>query len=76
MFTIYGGLHPKSDVDKLYVLRKEGARGLISIEDIRGSNKRFGSVCSWKWGKIDPGCYRRQDRWFRSFKCFEEVKEK
>ena len=33
LFTIYGALHPKSDVDRLYVLRKEGGRGLISIED-------------------------------------------
>ena len=33
LFTIYGALHPKSDVDRLYILRKEGGRGLISIED-------------------------------------------
>ena len=33
MFTIYGALHPKSDVDRLYKPRKEGRRGLISIED-------------------------------------------
>ena len=31
LFTIYGALHPKSDVDRLYIPRKEG--GLISIED-------------------------------------------
>ena len=30
--TMYGGLHPKSDVDRLYVKRKEGGRGLISVE--------------------------------------------
>ena len=30
--TIYGGLHPKSDVDRLYVKRKEGGRDLISVE--------------------------------------------
>ena len=30
---MYGALHPKSDVDKLYVPRKEGGRGLISIQD-------------------------------------------
>ena len=29
---MYGGLHPKSDVDRLYVKRKEGGRGLISVE--------------------------------------------
>ena len=33
LFTIYGALHPKSDVDTLYISRKEGGRGLISIED-------------------------------------------
>ena len=26
-------MHPKSDVDRLYIPRKEGGRGLISIED-------------------------------------------
>ena len=31
--TIYGALHPKSDVDRLHISRKEGGRGLISIED-------------------------------------------
>ena len=51
--TIYGALNPKSDVDKLYILRKEGGRGLISIEDcveltrrdlevyVRGSEERL-----------------------------------
>ena len=33
LFTLYGSLHPKSDVDGLYMPRKEGGRGLISIED-------------------------------------------
>ena len=33
LFTIYGALHRKSDVDRLYVSRKEGGRGLISTED-------------------------------------------
>ena len=32
-FTIYGALHTKSDVDTLYIPRKKGGRGLISIED-------------------------------------------
>ena len=30
---MYGVLHPKSDVDRLYIARKEGGRGLISIKD-------------------------------------------
>ena len=33
MFTIYGALHTKSDVNRLYIPRKEEERGLISIED-------------------------------------------
>ena len=33
LFTIYGALHLKSDVDRLYIPRKEGGRGFISIED-------------------------------------------
>ena len=33
LFTIYGALHPKSDVDRLYIPRKEGGRRLISIKD-------------------------------------------
>ena len=33
LFIIYGALHPKSDVDRLYIPRKEGGRGLTSIED-------------------------------------------
>ena len=30
--TMYGALHPKSDVDRLYINRKEGGRGLMSVE--------------------------------------------
>ena len=33
MFTIYGALHPKSDVARLYIPRKKGGIGLISIAD-------------------------------------------
>ena len=33
LFTIYGALHPKSDVDRLSILKKEEGGGLISIED-------------------------------------------
>ena len=50
---MYGALNPKSDVDRLYIPRKEGGRGLISIEDcvelarrdlevyVRGSEERL-----------------------------------
>ena len=33
LFTMYEGLHPKSDVDRLCIPRKDGGRGLIAIED-------------------------------------------
>ena len=31
--TMHKTLHPRDDVDRLYVSRKEGGRGLTSIED-------------------------------------------
>ena len=31
--TMLKSLHPRDDVDKLYISRKEGGRGLASIED-------------------------------------------
>ena len=33
LFTIYQRLHPNSDVDRLYIPREDGGRGLIAIED-------------------------------------------
>ena len=33
MFAIYGGLRPKSDVERFYIPRKDGGRGLIATED-------------------------------------------
>ena len=33
LMTIHKALHPRSDVDRLYLSRKEGGRGLISVED-------------------------------------------
>ena len=31
--TIHKALHPRDDIDRLYVSRKEGRRGLTSIEN-------------------------------------------
>lgn len=31
--TMNGGLHPRDSVERLYVTRKEGGRGLISVEN-------------------------------------------
>lgn len=44
LFTIYGRLHPESDVDWFYILRKDAVGGLIAIEDwveltVRGLKK-------------------------------------
>ena len=33
LLTINGALHSKSDVGRLYIPRKKGGKGLISIED-------------------------------------------
>ena len=33
LMTMHKALHPKDDIDRLYVSRKEGGRGLASIED-------------------------------------------
>ena len=33
LITMHKALHPREDVDRLYVPRKEGGRGLASIED-------------------------------------------
>ena len=63
LFTIYGALHPRSDVDRLYIPRKEGGRGLISTEDcvelairslevyVHGSKERL--IQAAKGDKID-----------------------
>ena len=34
LLTMHKGFHPKCDVDRLYVSRKEGGRGLMSCESI------------------------------------------
>ena len=33
IITMYGGLHPRSNVERLYLPRSEGGSGLVSIED-------------------------------------------
>ena len=33
LMTMHKPLHPRDDVDRLYVARKEGGRGLASVED-------------------------------------------
>ena len=42
LMTMHKALHPRDDVDRLYVPRKEGGRGLASIEDsVDTSIQRF-----------------------------------
>ena len=38
--TIHKNQHPRDDIDRLYVSRKEEARGLVSIEDCRRKKKK------------------------------------
>ena len=33
LITMYQGMHPRSDVDRMYVEREKGGRGLMSIEE-------------------------------------------
>ena len=33
LMTMYGAHHPKADVDRLYLQRCEGGRGLLGLED-------------------------------------------
>ena len=63
LFTICGALHPKLDVDRSYIPRKKGGKGLISIEDcvelaitgfevyVHGSEKRL--IQAARGDKID-----------------------
>ena len=40
---MYGAMHPKSDVDRLYMRRKEGGCGLISVEQcVKGEENSLG----------------------------------
>ena len=43
VLTMNGAFYPKSDVDRLYVSREDGGRGLISCEEcVRGEENRLG----------------------------------
>ena len=69
MFTIYGELDPKSDVDRLYITRKDRRRDLIAIEDyvklsLRGLEEYV------------HGSEEKQLHAVRSIKCFEKSKGK
>ena len=41
--TMHGAFHPKSDVDRLYLTRREDSRGLVSIQHcVRGEENSLG----------------------------------
>ena len=40
LLTIYEAPHPRSNVIRLYLLRREGGRGLISVEDAINTEER------------------------------------
>ena len=49
--TMHNALHPKSNVDCLYILRKEGGRGLEGVEEtVRVTNlglENYGGNVAW-----------------------------
>ena len=87
LFTIYGALHAKSDVERLYIPRKEGGRGFISIEDcvelsirvlkvyVHGREERL--IQAAGGGKIDgleaASVLKRKNRKKRLEDCEEKV---
>ena len=47
LLTIHRGLHPRSDIDRLYLPRQKGGRGLCSVLDVVAPPRRmlFISLC-------------------------------
>ena len=43
--TLYNALHPRDDVDRLYVTRKSGGRGLLSVSDVVTLEKHSLTSC-------------------------------
>ena len=50
--TMHGSLHPRADVDRLYLPRKEGGRGLLSAED--SINKEENSIAQYVKNSSQP----------------------
>ena len=50
--TMHGSLHPRADVDRLYVPRKDGGRGLLSVED--SINKEENSLAYYVQNTSQP----------------------
>ena len=55
---MYGALHPKSDVDRLCIKRKEGGRGLMSVECCnREEENSLGFYVANSEGNLIKGVY-------------------
>ena len=55
LMTMHKALHPRDDIDRLYVSRREGRRGLASIEDsVDASIQCFEDYIEKRGGKT--GC--------------------
>ena len=51
--TMHKALHPRDDVDRLYVSRKEGGRGLANIEDsVEASIQQLGDYIEMSGGRL------------------------
>ena len=52
--TMYKALHPRDDVDRLYVPRKDGRRGLATIEDSVDTSIQWHEdyIEKYEWGLI------------------------
>ena len=44
LLNMHEMLHPKADVERLYILIKDGGRGLIDVNSIQNSNNRAQSL--------------------------------
>ena len=72
-----GALHPKADVDRLYIPREEGGRGLVSIEDcVNSAIRRFEVHVHGSEERLIKAARGDRIDGFRSYKCFEETKER
>ena len=45
LMTMHKVLHPRNDVDRLYVLKKEGGRGLTSIQSSNNVSIQWQEDC-------------------------------
>ena len=51
-FTMHRSFHPRADIDRLYIPRKMGGRGLISVED--SMNKEENSIAYYAQTTTEP----------------------